>query len=89
LMLLGRVLGKADPSKIDETKRCILKGIKISEDLKIKAIYPQGYLFLGELYADSGQKHLAIENLKKAESLFQEMGMDYWLSKTQEVMEGL
>jgi len=57
--------------------------------LKIKTFYNQGYLFLGELYADIGQKDLALENLKKAESMFQEMGMDYWLRKTQEVLERL
>jgi len=34
-----------------------------------------GYLFLGELYADRGQGEKA-----------QEMGMDYWLARTQEVL---
>jgi hypothetical protein len=48
-----------------------------------------GYLHLGELYADIGQKEKAIKNLKKAETAFQEMGMDYWLSRTQAVMEKL
>jgi hypothetical protein len=44
---------------------------------------------LGELYADTGQKEKALEHLKKAEERFQEMGMDYWLAKTQEVLERL
>jgi hypothetical protein len=86
---LGRTLGKADPSQIDNAKTNILNGIKILEDLKLKPYYSQGYLFLGELYADTSQKGLALENLKKAESMFQEMGMDYWLGKTQEVLERL
>ena len=46
----------------------------------------QGYLFLGELYADTGERDKALENLNKAEAMFQEMGMDYWLRKTQEVL---
>jgi hypothetical protein len=65
------------------------KGIKINEDLKPKPFYSVGYLFLGELYAKAGQKDLALENLKKAEGMFQEMGMDYWLGETLEVLERL
>ena len=30
-----------------------------------------------------------LKNLKKAEGLFREMGMDYWLDKTQEVLDTL
>jgi hypothetical protein len=31
----------------------------------------------------------AMEYLKKAKRMFQEMGMDYWLAKTQEVLARL
>jgi len=41
---------------------------------------------LGELYEGTGQNEKALENLKKAEGMFQEMGMDYWLGKTHEVL---
>jgi len=51
-----------------------------------KSFSAQGYLFLGELYADKGQKEKALENLKKAERMFRDMGMDYWVAKTQEVL---
>jgi hypothetical protein len=44
---------------------------------------------LGEFYADTGRKKEAQENLKKAEWMFQEMGMDYWLAKTQEALNRL
>ena len=30
-----------------------------------------------------------LENLKRAEAMFQEMGMDYWLAKTREILEKL
>ena len=45
-----------------------------------------GYLYLGELYLNGGKKEKAMDNLKKAESMFREMGMDYWLGKAQEVL---
>jgi predicted ATPase len=88
-ILLGRTLGKADPPQTYQAEECILKGIKIDEELKIKTYYAPGYYFLGELYADTGQKDKALETLKKAEKLFREMGMDYWLVKTREVLERL
>ena len=58
-------------------------------ELKITPYYTQGQLFLGELYANEDQKEKAMENLKKAEAEFKEMGMDYWLAKTQEVLDRL
>jgi len=33
-----------------------------------------------------GQKEKVIKTLKEAEAAFQEMEMDYWLRKTQEVL---
>jgi hypothetical protein len=36
-----------------------------------------------------GQKEKALGSLRKAEQLFQEMGMDYYLAKTQEVLRKL
>jgi len=44
---------------------------------------------LGELYLNVGQKQKTMENLDKAEVMFQEMGMDYWLERTQEVLKGV
>ena len=48
-----------------------------------------GYLWLGEVYAESGRREEALENLKKAEGMFREMGMDYWLGKAQEALARL
>jgi tetratricopeptide (TPR) repeat protein len=84
--LLGRILGKGGKSQIDIAEKSIMQGIRILEELKAKPAYAQGYFFLGELYADTGQRDTALENLKRAEKMFQEMGMDHWLDKTQEVL---
>jgi len=85
---LGRILGKTDPSQSEKAKECTVKGIKILEEMGIKPWYSEGYLCLGELYADIGKREKALENLKKAEGMFQEMGMDYWLARTQEIIGG-
>jgi tetratricopeptide (TPR) repeat protein len=89
MIWLGRMLGKNDPNQFDRAEESILKGINILEELGLKPYFAQGYLYLGEFYADTGQKEKGQENLKKAEQMFQEMGMDYWLAKTQEVLNRL
>jgi tetratricopeptide (TPR) repeat protein len=86
---LGRVVGKAEPSQTARAEEYILQGIKILDELKLKPYQAEGYLFLGEHYADMGQKQKALESLNKAQGMFQEMGMDYWLRRTQEVLEKL
>ncbi len=88
-LLLGRILGKTEPLEINKAEECILKGIEICKELKIKAYYSLGHLYLGELYLNGGKKEKAMDNLKKAEGMFREMGMDYWLGKAQEVLARL
>jgi tetratricopeptide (TPR) repeat protein len=57
------------------------------EELKLRPFYSQGYLYLGELHADMGHKEKALETLEKANQMFQEMGMDYWLHRTQSLLK--
>jgi hypothetical protein len=38
---------------------------------------------------DGGEKEKALENLKAAKGMFQEMGMDYRLERTREMLERL
>jgi tetratricopeptide (TPR) repeat protein len=83
---LGRILGKSEKSPAGKGEEYILQGIKMSDELKLKPYSAQGCLFLGELYADRGQREKTLANLKKAEGMFQEMGMHYWLARTQEVL---
>ena len=86
-MGLGRILGRTETPQIHKAEEYILKGMKILDELKMKPSYAGGYLALAELYAHASQKEKALENLKKAETMYQEMGMDYWLDMTRKVME--
>lgn len=88
-MLLGRLMAKENISRSDEAQEYIRESIKTLEELKIVPIASVGYLHLGELYTDMGQREKALETLNKAESAFSRMGMDYWLHKTQKVLEKL
>ena len=84
--LLGRIFGKKKPAELDKGKEYIEKAIKKFEEIKAKPYISQGYLCLGDLYNDMGRKGEAVEHLKKAEGMFQEMGMKYWLNRTKEVL---
>jgi tetratricopeptide (TPR) repeat protein len=86
---LGRILGQAGRAEAGKAEEYILEGIKILEELRLRPVSAQGHLFLGELYADRGQREKALENLNRAEAMFQEMSMDYWLARTQEVLDRL
>jgi len=86
-ILLGKILGGMDPPLSNKAEEHILQGIRILNELKIKPYLSQGYLCLGELYADRGQKDKAVEALKKAEAMYHDMGMDYWLYRTQSILK--
>ena len=87
LVGLGRVLGKKEPRQTEKAKEYFREGLAILNDQKLKPWYSQGLMFLGEFYLDADEKEKAMENLKEAEALFQEMGMDYYLGRTREMLE--
>jgi class 3 adenylate cyclase/tetratricopeptide (TPR) repeat protein len=82
----GRVIAKANARQIEAAEQNILQGTSLLDQLGIPAESCLGYLWLGEVYAEAGRREEALENLKKAEGMFQEMGMDYWLGKAQEAL---
>jgi tetratricopeptide (TPR) repeat protein len=86
---LGRILGRTETSQIDKAEEYILRGMKILDELKIKSWFSLGYFYLGELYVNAGQKEKVLENLRKGEAMFQEMGMDYWLVETRKLLAEL
>jgi tetratricopeptide (TPR) repeat protein len=86
---LGRTIGRIDPTQIEAAEQQILQGIKLLEELGILPLIGYGCMFLGESYAASARPKEALESLKKAEALFEKMGMDYWRGKTREVLAKL
>jgi tetratricopeptide (TPR) repeat protein len=69
-MNLGLILAMQDKSRLAEAEGCIIRGMEIVNELKIRPWYAQGYLYLGEVYALTGQREKALENLKKAEAMY-------------------
>lgn len=89
LYMLGATLGKMDSPNFEIAEKKILEGISVLEELKLKPVYSWGYYQLGELYSETGRKDDAREYLTKAKTNFSEMGMDFWLKRTREVLERL
>ena len=54
----------------DKSEESLLTGINILEEPRVNSVYSTGYLCLGEVCADTGQKDKALETLKKAEGMF-------------------
>jgi len=88
-MELGRVLAEEDMSQVGAAEQCILEGLKMVEDLGMRPLGARGHLYLGESYAIAGQREKALASLKKARQMCQEMGMDYFLARTEKALEGL
>jgi tetratricopeptide (TPR) repeat protein len=88
-MMLGVLLMREDSSQAEAAEQAILEGLKIAEALQIKPYQASGHLLLGETYAIAGKKRKALASLNKAHQMCQEMGMDYYLARTEKALEGL
>lgn len=51
LLVLGKIIGKTDRSKVEAAEQYILKGLAIVEELGMKPDVAIGHLYLGELLA--------------------------------------
>jgi class 3 adenylate cyclase/tetratricopeptide (TPR) repeat protein len=87
MLLLGKVLGISGAARIDEVEDLVAKGLQVLKGLGATAQYSLGYLFLGEVYLKAAKTEMARENLMKAEGMFQKMGMDFWLTRTRELLD--
>jgi len=89
LIWLGRMTGKIDSQKEDETVETIQKGLKILNALEIKPDVAIAHFFLGELYWNLGRADKASGFLKEAAKMFEEMKMEFWLNKTKAILDKL
>jgi tetratricopeptide (TPR) repeat protein len=91
-VLIGCMVEEMTPAIIEEAQRQIKHGISILEKIKSKAMSAIGYLHLGEFLASAGRKEEAMESLKKAETLYQEMEVtpqSHWLTRTKDALKRL
>jgi tetratricopeptide (TPR) repeat protein len=83
---LGRILGKMESEYSNEIQRHFLAGLEIFDKLAMKPDVAIGNLFLGEFYQAFEKKEKGIKHIKEAKILFDEMHMNYWLSRAKELL---
>ena len=89
MLALGTTTWKADRSQVGVAEQYILQGLSIVEEIGLKSEVAHGHQDLGELLAETGRKAEALEHLKKAEEMQQEMGSVYWLDRTRDALARL
>jgi tetratricopeptide (TPR) repeat protein len=87
--LLGSITGRMGIVQSAKAEEMIVQGMDILEQLGLKAVIAQCYSLLAEFYADTGQKEKAIQALRTAEQMDEEMGMKYELNKTRQILAKL
>jgi class 3 adenylate cyclase len=88
-LLLGAVLGAADPSQSATAEAHLLKGIAIEDEIGARAYSCMGYLWLGQHYANSGQRDKGLEHLTTARTMAEDMGTDFWRTLAQSSLDSL
>lgn len=83
---LGQVLARINLSQLETASEILWQGIRQLEELGILAFTSMGYFWLGEINAEAGYKDTALLHLRKAEALFQTMGMNHWLEKAKHAL---
>jgi len=89
---LGRITGEADPSQVEAAEGHLLQAISLAEELSARPYAAQGYLYLGEVFELAGRREVALQNLRKAEAIWKDMGVDplsYWLTRNQQALARL
>jgi tetratricopeptide (TPR) repeat protein len=86
---IGKILGSKEKAQYREGEQLILEGYDIQKELCLRPAMAQGTFHLGELYKNAGEGSKAVEELRKAKSMFEEMEMDYWTAKAREALKGL
>jgi hypothetical protein len=74
-------LTKIDLGQFDAAEEQNLQGISELDEQGVLSFLSIGHLWLEEVYAESGRKKNALMHLKKAATMFREMGMNSWLAK--------
>jgi class 3 adenylate cyclase/DNA-binding CsgD family transcriptional regulator/tetratricopeptide (TPR) repeat protein len=86
-LVLGAILVKKDRANAAAAEKHILDGMAIARELGLRPFQARGHLCLGELYAATGQRKKALDNLRMARAAFEEMGMQHFLHETRKAME--
>lgn len=89
LILMGIAGWKGRHGSLSSAEERIREGISRLEELGLRPWTAQGHLLYGEMWGDAGERARAEEEVKRAEEMFREMGMDSWLRRAQKSLKSL
>jgi tetratricopeptide (TPR) repeat protein len=84
LRLLGEISLRHDEPSTDETGEFYRRALVIAEELQMRPLRAHCELGLGRFYRVMGKTEKAREHIERANAMFRETGMHFWLSQTNE-----
>jgi tetratricopeptide (TPR) repeat protein len=81
-VVMGRVLARMGEPRHEEAEEYVKEALMILDKYGLRTLFAIGVFTMGEIYARYVNREQALQSLKKAETMFKEMGMDYWLAQT-------
>lgn len=85
---LGEVSSHPQDLNAEKAEAYYRQAITLAEELGMRAYIARSHLGLGRLYARTKDRAKATEHLTVAGDMCREMGMNFWLRKTEEVRTG-
>jgi Tetratricopeptide repeat len=89
LRLLGDIAAHPDRLEVDTAEVHYRDAILLAQELGLSPLIAHCHLGLGKLNRRTGKRQEAQEQLTTATTMYREMGMTYWLEKTEAELEEL
>ena len=84
LHVLGEAAVRRDPSDLAEAKRRFEEARALADQLEMRPLVAHCHLALGDLCRRTGDLAKAKEHLTTAMAMYREMGMQFWLAKSEQ-----
>jgi tetratricopeptide (TPR) repeat protein len=89
LWILGQIHAHPDHPDLEAAEQACRQSLVLANALDMRPLVAECHLALGKLSCRTGNRQQAEEHLATATTMFREMGMTYWLEKTEAEMQGL
>jgi tetratricopeptide (TPR) repeat protein len=84
LRLLGEIASQGDPLDAETAEAHYRQALAFATELGMRPLAAHCHLGLGTLYRRIGKREPAQEHLSTAATMYREMGMRFWLAKSEQ-----
>jgi tetratricopeptide (TPR) repeat protein len=89
LRLLGEIVSRRDPLDTETAEGHYSQALALATELEMRPLVAHCHVGLGKLDRRTGDPAKAQEHLTTAATMYREMGMNFWLEKTDAEMGGV